>query len=165
MLLVTPLGCKPVVTWENGFPPNISEFTLVFFHITLETLRNVSDPVFPVQSTIPAHNPQPAQRLHWTSCTEMIFTHCLLSQNNLHSVYTEPPARRWFSLTVCFLKTTCMVDVSQPQHKQTDKTQYRCEALYLVISVLCYFLLLLHHISEGNIVLFTSLHVFDTLVT
>ncbi len=32
---------------------------------------------------------------------------------------------------------------------------------YLSISIFCYFILLLHYISEANIVLFTPLQLFD----
>ncbi len=42
------------------------------------------------------------------------------------------------------------------------KYNFEVLVLHLIISIFCYFILLLHFISEGNIVLFTPLLLFDS---
>ncbi len=43
------------------------------------------------------------------------------------------------------------------------KYKFEVLVLYWSISILCYVILLLHYSSEGNIVLFTTLHLSDSL--
>ena len=92
------------------------------------------------------------EQIHICCCTLMNFP---LSFMSLFSLVVYKPFFHW-ALPPVFSNQMF------PLQQGWNIIKYNCEVLYMNIYILCFFIHPLHYISEGNILLSTSLHSFHS---